>query len=127
MQPRGREHRQPDLRVGRAGQGTEAVGAEHLDLMALGLQQLHDRLDGAHHAVDLRAPGVGDDGDAQPPLLRLHLGGRISRQHRLLARMLCGPADDTQAAVEILDQGGAALYPVTGVDVPAARQRISAW
>ena len=39
MQPRRREQRQADLGIGRAGQGAEAVGPEHLDLVALGLQQ----------------------------------------------------------------------------------------
>ena len=66
VEPRRREQRQPDLGIGRAGQGAEAVGAEHLDVVALGAQQLGHGLDGAHHAVDLRPPGVGDDGDAQP-------------------------------------------------------------
>ena len=39
-EPRRGEQRQADLGIGRAGQGAEAVGAEHLDVVAVGAQQL---------------------------------------------------------------------------------------
>ena len=64
-QPRAGEQREPDLGIGRAGQRAEAVGPEHFDVVAVGAQELGHGVDGAHHAVDLRPPGVGDDGDAQ--------------------------------------------------------------
>ena len=55
---------QLDLRIGGQGEGLELVGADHLDLVAH-LAQLGDHPgQGAHHAVDLRLPGVGGQQDA---------------------------------------------------------------
>ena len=120
VEPRRGKQRQADLGIGRAGQGAEAVGAEHLDVVALGAQQLRHGLDGAHHAVDLRSPGVGDDGDAQPVYSAASCAGARRGSAALAARMLLGPVDDAQAAVEILDQRGAALDPVAVVAVEDA-------
>ena len=79
-----------------------------------------DGLDRAHHAVDLRAPGVGDDGDAQSGYSAASRAGAWYGSTELLARDLLGPVHDAQAAVEILDQRGAALHPVAVVAVEDA-------
>src|SRR4051794_21113957 len=53
-------------------------------------------------------------------LLRCQPRRDVGPHHRLLARRLLGPAHDAQAAVEVLDQGGAALHPVAVIAVEDA-------
>ena len=120
-QARTGEQRQADLGIGRAGQGAEAVGPDHLDVMAVGAQELGHGVDGAHHAVDLRQPGVGDDGDAQSGYsAAMRTGGRQPRQHGIAPRDLLGPVHDAQATIEVLDQRGAAFDPVAVIAVEDA-------
>ncbi len=57
-------HREADLGIGGARQRIEEVGRDHPHVVAGPGQLGADRLQGAHHPVDLRLPGVGDDGDA---------------------------------------------------------------
>ena len=89
-----RQQRQADLRIGRAGQGAEAVGRD--DMRPRGPSRVSSSARArqrAHHAVDLRPPGVGDDEDAH------QLGGArgcdATWQHRELAHRR--PVDDLAA------------------------------
>ena len=55
---------EPDLGICGAGEGAEALGADDIDFVAHALEFVHGGGDGADDAVDLRAPGIGDDEDA---------------------------------------------------------------
>ena len=56
--------RQPDFRIGRAGNGLEQAGLDDLDLMPHGPAFGHGAGQGADDAIDLRFPGVGGQNDA---------------------------------------------------------------
>ena len=58
---------QPDFGIGRTGNGAIEIGRDHLHVMAHMLQFGLDRLQCAHHTIDLRRPGVGDDRDPHAP------------------------------------------------------------
>ena len=64
-----RKHRKPDFRLGRAGDGPEGFRSDHHHIMAKRLQPFAGFGQGAHHTVDLREPGIGDNGDLQGPAL----------------------------------------------------------
>ncbi len=55
--------RQPDFGIGRTRHRSKQVGGDHQHLMPLPLQHRAHGLQRADHAVDLRCPGIGDDGD----------------------------------------------------------------
>ena len=67
----GGKQRQADFGIGRHGKGAPPERRDHFNRMAQGGEVLGGDLDGAHHAIDLRRPGVGDDQDLQP---RRHAG-----------------------------------------------------
>ena len=58
-----RRHGDPDLGIAGHRHGRKPVGAEHLNLMANRAQLIHDSVEGADHAVDLRVPSVASDQD----------------------------------------------------------------
>ncbi len=62
-QPSSRQQGQPDLRIGRAGQGAEPVWSHHLDRVPHRPQLGRDGGQGADHAVHLRRPGIRHDQD----------------------------------------------------------------
>jgi hypothetical protein len=64
-EPAAREHRQPDIGIGRAGQRVEPVRPDHLDAMAHRPQFLRQGLQRAHHPVHLRQPRVRHDQHAR--------------------------------------------------------------
>ena len=84
-------------------------------------QQLRHGLERAHDAVDLRAPGVGDDGDAQPVYSAASCTG-ASRGSSVSTGARRSSAQRTmrRRPVEILDQRGAAFDPVAVVAVEDA-------
>ena len=70
--------RQPDFRIGRAGNGLELAGLDDLDLMAHGAAFRDGPGQGADNAVDLGLPGVSGQNDAHmgrvaPPLIGRNL------------------------------------------------------
>ena len=113
-----RQQRQANLRIGRAGNGTELIGRDDVDPVAQPLQLGLGALQGAHHAVHLRGPGVGDKGEVQGLVSARGSEGEVGRQHGELP--LGRPLDDLEPAVAMLDQGGAALHPVAIVAVEDA-------
>ena len=64
--------RQPDFRVGRAGDSAKSIRAKHLHFVAHALQPLPGGGQRPHHAIQLRQPSVADDQNAhvrhEPPL-----------------------------------------------------------
>src|SRR5581483_8910337 len=73
---------------------------------------------GAHHAVDLRMPGVGCNQDA-------HGSGRLPEARRRPARPRflahgLAPRDQLEIAGIVLDDGRAAFDPVAAVEVADA-------
>ena len=56
-----RRQRQADFRIGRTGDGAKFQRREQPDLMPLAFKFAPRHLERAHHAIDLRFPGVADD------------------------------------------------------------------
>ena len=56
----GRGQRQPDVGVGRQGQGAKNVRGQEVDRDVEGFQRFGEPLQRVDDAIDLRAPGVGD-------------------------------------------------------------------
>ena len=65
FQPFARQHRQPDFPVGRKPDGEAPFRRRIADIVAQRGQVFAQHFQGAHHAIDLRAPGIGDDEDLQ--------------------------------------------------------------
>ncbi len=71
------EEGQPDFRIGRHGKGAPAQRRDHAHGMTQRGQVFGQCLQGAHHAIDLRRPGIGDDQDIQ---MRRHAGNGPGNQ-----------------------------------------------
>ena len=65
LQTFARQHRQPDLAVGRKPDGEAAFRRRIADIVAQRGQIFAEHFQGAHHAIDLGSPGIGDDEDLQ--------------------------------------------------------------
>ena len=59
-----RPQRQPDLRIGGAGDAAEVPGSHHAHFVPEAAEPLGGLRQSAHHAVGLRKPGVGHDHDS---------------------------------------------------------------
>ena len=60
-----RRHRQPDRRIARHRHGKEPLRGDEFHLITAPVEFGHGGGKGAHHAVDLRIPRIGDNGDFQ--------------------------------------------------------------
>ena len=116
----GARQRQPDFRIARHRQRPELVGREEFDLGAERARLARDVAERAHHAVDLRMPGVGGDQD-------FHAARACCRKRPAIARPDCSrpcaglcPGDDLERAVVTLGDRRAAFDPVAAVDVAQA-------
>jgi hypothetical protein len=93
----GRRQRQPDVGIGRHRDGAEFLWGQEIDGIAGGNEVVGQMLQRAHHAVDLRMPGIGDDQDSAEAriagngiLHRLRPCIVIVRSMRSHARHMCG-------------------------------------
>ncbi len=92
------EQGQPDFRIGRQRKGTPAKRSDVAHGMAEARQILAQRLQGAHHAIHLRRPGVGDDQHFQ---MRRHAGERSRLQPPEFTRVQARPRRSAAATTGV--------------------------
>ncbi len=107
--------RQPDLRIGRAGERVELVRRQHRHLDAERRQLDGEPLVRAHDAVDLRVPSVGRNEDAHHATWSASASCAAVRALRS-ATTSCQRISSKVPSLRLADRR-AAFHPVAGVEV----------
>ena len=103
----------------RQGQAGEITGTDDADAVAARFELGGRHLDRAHHAVDLRLPGIADEQNVRQArwaaLRRETASGRLYLFQSLASPR--APIEQLETAIQLLDKRGAAFHPVAIVAI----------